>query len=64
VPAVEIMFFDPIVQKLIFESEDHKFADAIRIGVDEAMQDFTMSLKALVERDLIDRNTAFSVAPN
>jgi twitching motility protein PilT len=28
------------------------------------MQDFTMSLKKLVEDELIDRNTAFSVAPN
>jgi twitching motility protein PilT len=28
------------------------------------MQDFTMSLKSLVERKLIDRATAFEVAPN
>jgi twitching motility protein PilT len=64
VPTVEIMFFSPIVQKLILEGEDHKLADAIRIGADEGMQDFTMSLKKLVDDDLIDRNTAFSVAPN
>jgi twitching motility protein PilT len=64
VPAVEIMFFGPIVQKLILEGEDHKLPDAIRIGANEGMQDFTMSLKQLVENDLIDRNTAFSVAPN
>jgi twitching motility protein PilT len=64
VPTVEIMFFSPIVQKLILEGEDHKLPDAIRIGVDEGMQDFTMSLKKLVDDDLIDRNTAFSVAPN
>lgn len=64
VPAVEIMFFEPIVQKLILEGEDHKLADAIRIGADDGMQDFTMSLKQLIDDDLIDRNTAFSVAPN
>jgi len=64
VPAVEIMFFEPIVQKLILEGEDHKLPDAIRIGRDEGMQDFTMSLKKLVDEELIDRNTAFSVAPN
>jgi twitching motility protein PilT len=64
VPAVEIMFFEPIVQKLILEGDDHKLSDAIRIGASEGMQDFTMSLKKLVEDELIDRNTAFSVAPN
>ena len=35
-----------------------------RIGAEEGMQDFTMSLKALVDAELIDRQTAFSVAPN
>ena len=28
------------------------------------MQDFTMSLKQLIEDELIDRPTAFAVAPN
>jgi twitching motility protein PilT len=64
VPAVEIMFFEPIIQKLILEGEDHKLPEAIRIGAGEGMQDFTMSLKKLVEDELVDRNTAFSVAPN
>jgi twitching motility protein PilT len=64
VPAVEIMFFSPTVQKLILQGEDHKLPDAIRIGADEGMQDFTVSLKKLVDAELIDRNTAFSVAPN
>ncbi len=64
VPAVEIMFFEPIVQKLILEGEDHKLPDAIRIGAEEGMQDFTMSLMKLVKDELVDRHTAFSVAPN
>ncbi len=64
VPAVEILFFEPIVQKLVLEGEDHKLGDAIRIGVDDGMQDFTMSLKQLVDDEMVDRNTAFSVAPN
>jgi twitching motility protein PilT len=64
VPAVEIMFFEPIVQKLVLEGEEHKLSDAIRIGADDGMQDFTMSLKKLVDDGFIDRNTAFSVAPN
>ena len=38
--------------------------DAIRIGAEEGMQDFTMSLKQLIDDELIDRPTAFQVAPN
>ena len=31
---------------------------------EEGMQDFTMSLKSLLDQSLIDRPTAFAVAPN
>ncbi|NMC20724.1 MAG: PilT/PilU family type 4a pilus ATPase [Thermogutta sp.] len=64
VPTCEIMIFNPTVRKLILEGQDHKLADAIRLGYQEGMQDFTLSLKQLVERRLIDRATAFEVAPN
>ncbi len=64
VPTCEIMIFTPMVKKLILEHQDEKLADAIRLGVSEGMQDFTMSLKDLVERQLIDRVTAFEWAPN
>ena len=64
VPTVEIMFFNPIIQKLVLEGDDHKLPDAIRIGAEEGMQDFTVSLKQLIDDKLIDRNTAFAVAPN
>ena len=64
VPTVEIMTFNPTVRKLILEEKDEKLPDAIRMCVNEGMQDFTMSLRDLVDRDLIDRATAFEVAPN
>ncbi len=64
VPTVEIMVFNPTVRKLISEGKDEKLPDAIRIMAAEGMQDFTMSLKQLVETRLIDRATAFEVAPN
>jgi twitching motility protein PilT len=64
VPTCEIMTFNPTIRKLVLEEEDHKLADAIRIGAEEGMQDFTMSLKHLVDEELIDRPTAFQVAPN
>jgi twitching motility protein PilT len=64
VPTCEIMTFNPTIRKLILEGKDEKLADAIRIGEEEGMQDFTKSLKDLVDKELIDRPTAFQVAPN
>ena len=64
VPTCEIMTFNPTVRKLILEGQDDKLADAIRIGKEEGMQDFTMSLRDLVETEMIDRAAAFEVAPN
>ncbi len=64
VPTCEIMLFTPMIRKLILESKDQKLSDAIRIGAQDGMQDFTMSLKQLIDDGLIDRPTAFEVAPN
>ncbi|MBL9124300.1 MAG: PilT/PilU family type 4a pilus ATPase [Planctomycetaceae bacterium] len=64
VPTVEIMTFNPTVRKLVLEGHDEKLSDAIRMCANEGMQDFTMSLQNLVETELIDRATAFEVAPN
>ena len=64
VPTCEVMTFNPMIKKLILEEGDHKLSDAIRIGEEEGMQDFTKSLKDLVDNELIDRPTAFQVAPN
>jgi twitching motility protein PilT len=64
VPTVEIMIFNSIIRKLVLEEKDEKLADAIRMCEKEGMQDFTMSLKSLVDLELIDRATAFEVAPN
>ena len=49
----------PDVRKLILEEQDDKLADAIRICEQDGMQDFTMSLKDLVDKDLIDRASGF-----
>ena len=64
VPTVEVMTFNPTVQKLVLEGTDAKLSDAIRIGSEEGMQDFIMSLKELIDDELISRETAFRVAPN
>jgi len=64
VPTVEIMIFNAVVRKLVLEEEDHKLGDVIRIGAQDGMQDFTQSLKKLVDDGLIDREVAMEVAPN
>lgn len=64
VPTVEIMTFTPTVRKLILEEEDHRLPGAIRVGAEDGMQDFTQSLKKLVDEELIDREVAMEVAPN
>ena len=64
VPTCEVMTFSPMIRKLVLEGQDHKLPDAIRIGEADGMQDFTMSLKQLIDDELIDRPTAFAVAPN
>ncbi len=64
VPTCEIMTFSPMIRKLVLEGHDNKLPDAIRIGAEDGMQDFTMSLKQLIDDELIDRPTAFAVAPN
>ena len=64
VPAVEIMFFTPTIRKLVLDEQDGKLPDAIRIGAEDGMQDFTMSLKNLIDAGMIDRAKAFEVAPN
>jgi len=64
VPAVEVMVTSPTVRKLILEAEDSKLPDAVRMGAADNMQDFTMSLKRLVDEELIERNVALEAAPN
>ena len=64
VPTVEIMMFDANVKKAILEESDEKLPGMIRLGKLSGMQDFTMSLKQLVDEELIDREVAMEVAPN
>src|SRR5262249_55122073 len=64
VPSVEVMTFNPMVRKLILEASDERLPDVIRMSANEGMQDFTMSLKDLVDRKLITQAVALEVAPN
>ncbi|RLT14736.1 MAG: PilT/PilU family type 4a pilus ATPase [Planctomycetota bacterium] len=64
VPVVELMTFDVMVRKYVLEGQDQLLADHIKKSVRNGMQDFTVSLKSLIDQGLIDRNDALEIAPN
>ena len=64
VPICEVMFFDVLVKKYVLEEQDHLLADHIKKSFRDGMQDFTQSLKSLIDQQLIDRNDAMEIAPN
>src|SRR5205823_4508492 len=64
VPTNEIMIINPTIRELILKGEDKKLSDAIRIGFQEGMLDFTESLTQLVQRGDVDKAAALEVAPN
>jgi twitching motility protein PilT len=64
IPAVEVMINTPIVRKLISEEREADLPAAIRAGEGEGMQDYTESLRKLVEEEYIDLKVALQYAPN
>jgi twitching motility protein PilT len=64
VPVVEIMFIDVLIRKYVLEEQDHLIADHIKKSTKDGMQDFTQSLKGLIDLGLIDRHDALEIAPN
>ena len=63
IPAVEIMVATPIVKRLISEEREGDLPSAIRSGSGEGMQDFTESLRKLVEEEWIELKVAMQYAP-
>ena len=64
VPVVEVMFIDVLIRKYVLEEQDHLIADHIKKSSKDGMQDFTQSLKSLIDLGLIDRHDALEIAPN
>ncbi|HOK56388.1 MAG TPA: PilT/PilU family type 4a pilus ATPase [bacterium] len=64
VPAVEIMFVNSLISRLILEGQDSKIPKAIKAGKNEGMQDFEDSLLDLYNRGFIDKETALKYAEN
>jgi twitching motility protein PilT len=63
IPAVEVMVASPIVKRLISEEREGDLPSAIRGGSGEGMQDFTESLRVLVEKEWIELKVALQYAP-
>ena len=64
VPAVEIMYVNPSIKKLIHDSEDSKIIDVVRGSVREGMQDFSQSLMQLYKSKWISLQSALENSPN
>ncbi len=64
IPAVEILIRTAIIKKLISDGREGDIPMAIRAGKSEGMQDFTESLRQLVEGEWIDLKVALQYAPN
>jgi len=64
VPVVEILICNQVVKKILADGRDAELANVIRLGKNEGMQDFTGSLRSLVEDDWIDLKVALQYAPN
>jgi twitching motility protein PilT len=64
VPAVEIMFANPTVRKLIDEKREDEIAKVIRASQSEGMLDMNECLKNLVENEYIETHVAYAASPN
>lgn len=64
VPVAEILICNQVVKKILADGRDAELANVIRSGKGEGMQDFTGSLRSLVEDDWIDLKVALQYAPN
>ncbi|GAF79780.1 unnamed protein product, partial [marine sediment metagenome] len=54
IPAVEVLLTSPSVRQLIHEARDVELIEVIRTSAEQGMQDFTDSLVALIDKELVD----------
>lgn len=64
VPAVEIMFANSTIRKLIDEKRDDEISKVIRACYQEGMMDFNECLRRLVEEEYITTEVAYAASPN
>jgi twitching motility protein PilT len=64
VPAIEVMISNPMIKKLIAEARETDITSVLRGSYKDGMQDFTESLRELVEKEWIEVEVAYEVATN
>lgn len=64
VPAVEIMFANSTIRKLIDEKRDDEIPKVIRACENEGMMDMNSCLQRLVEEEYIETDVAYAASPN
>ncbi len=64
IPAIEILIVNPIAKKLISEQREADLPSVIRSCQEEGMQDFTESLRKLIDEEWIELKVALQYAPN
>jgi twitching motility protein PilT len=64
VPAMEIMFVNPTIKKLIRDGEDNKISDAIQAFHEEGMQTMNQALGDLVRAGMLAEKVALENSPN
>ena len=64
VPALELMFINPVIRRYIEEGEDAKIPESIRSFSKDGMQDFNMSLHGLIKQGLLSEEVALEHSPN
>lgn len=64
IPAVEIMFINPTIRKLIRERQDDKIVEVIHSSRELGMQTLNQSLEMLVRDGLVTEKIALEASPN
>lgn len=64
VPALELMWMTPTIQKTVEEGEESKITGQIKVGEEEDMLSWTSSLVRLVKSDLVEKSVAREYAPS
>jgi len=64
VPACEILFVNPTIQRLIAEGQDEKILRAMKAGKDEGMVDFDQALVQLVHDGFVKDEVALQFTDN
>lgn len=64
IPAVEIMFVNSSIRKLVANRRENEIINVIRSCRHDGMQDFNESLRMLVEKEYVAAKVAYEAAPN